>query len=59
MIEYPLAGSSWGEEEKEAIMRVIDSGNYTMGEQVRRFEEDFAAFVGKRYAVMALSLIHI
>lgn len=55
MIEYPLAGNSWGEEEKEAIMRVIDSGNYTMGEQVRRFEEDFAAFVGKRYAVMANS----
>lgn len=55
MTEYPLASSSWGDEEKEAIMQVIESGNYTMGEHVRRFEEAFAAFAGKRFAVMANS----
>lgn len=55
MIEYPLASSSWDEEEKKAIMQVIDSGNFTMGDHVRQFEKDFAKFVGKRFAVMANS----
>lgn len=47
----PLASSTWGPEEREAINEVIESGQFTMGERTRRFEEAFAAYIGTRYAV--------
>lgn len=52
---YPLATSSWGEEEIAAMQRVIASGMFTMGERVGEFERAFAAFVGSRYCVMVNS----
>jgi CDP-6-deoxy-D-xylo-4-hexulose-3-dehydrase len=52
---YPLAASTWGEEERRAILAVLDSGHTTMGPFVRRFEEAFAAMFGARYAVMVNS----
>lgn len=36
---------------QEAINRVLDSAHYVGGEWVERFEEEFAAYVGARYAV--------
>lgn len=54
-IPYELAASSWDEEEIDAIKRVIASDRYTMGENVARFEEEFADYFGKRYAVMVNS----
>ncbi len=35
--------------------RVIHSGNFTMGEEVKKFEEEFAAYIGTRFAVMVNS----
>jgi CDP-4-dehydro-6-deoxyglucose reductase, E1 len=55
VISYPLAGDSWGKEELDAIQRVVASGRFTMGEQVRQFERAFAAKVGSRHAVMVNS----
>ena len=52
---FPLATTTWGEEELAAMQRVIASGRFTMGESVQRFEQDFAAFIGSRYAVMVNS----
>ena len=52
---YPLSSTSWGQEELEAIARVMRSGRFTMGEQVRRFEEAFAAKFGMKHAVMVNS----
>lgn len=52
---FPTAYSCWGEEEHEAIRRVIASGNFTMGEEVERFEEEFARFHGVKHAVMVNS----
>lgn len=52
---YELAIDTWGEEEIGAIRRVIDNGRYTMGDNVRRFEEAFAAAFGSSYAVMVNS----
>jgi CDP-6-deoxy-D-xylo-4-hexulose-3-dehydrase len=49
---YDLASSSWGPEEIAAMHRVIDSGQFTMGEQVRRFEEAFAQKFGVKHALM-------
>lgn len=52
---YSLASSSWGPEEIKAIQRVVDSGMYTMGENVKAFEREFAKYFGTKYAVMVNS----
>ena len=52
MKPYPLASTTWGEDEISAIQEVIESGRFTMGEQVSLFEKEFAAYIGSKYAVM-------
>lgn len=54
-MKYELASSSWGTEEIEAIKRVMESGFYTFGKNVRQFEEDFARFTDHKYSVMVNS----
>ncbi len=49
---YDLASSSWGREEIDAAKSVIESGRYTMGEHVQRFEDAFRARFGVRHALM-------
>ncbi|WP_112874522.1 DegT/DnrJ/EryC1/StrS family aminotransferase [Paracoccus endophyticus] len=52
---YPLASTTWADAEYAALDRVIRSGRFTMGPEVRAFEQAFAAWSGSRYAVMASS----
>ncbi|MFC4161769.1 DegT/DnrJ/EryC1/StrS family aminotransferase [Chitinimonas lacunae] len=52
---YQLASTTWDEAEYAAMQSVIESGMFTMGERVARFEREFAAYAGSRYAVMASS----
>lgn len=52
---FPLATSTWDEFEYGALQRVIASGRFTMGPEVRAFEQEFADFFGSRYAVMVNS----
>lgn len=54
-MKYKLASDTWGKEEIAAIHRVIASGRYTMGEEVKKFENQFASFFGSKYAVMTNS----
>lgn len=54
-IKYSLASSTWDEKELSAIQRVIDSGNYSMGSEVAKFEQEFAKFTGSKYCVMVNS----
>lgn len=54
-MKYRLASDTWGQEEIAAIHRVIKSGRYTMGEEVKKFENKFADFFGSKYAVMTNS----
>ncbi len=54
-LAYPLTFSTFGHEEKQAMLRVIDSGMFTMGREVKGFEEEFARFLGRRYGVMVNS----
>src|SRR3954463_4528027 len=49
---YELSSTSWGSEELDALQRVIRSGRFTMGQQVRLFEEAFAAKFGMKHAIM-------
>jgi CDP-6-deoxy-D-xylo-4-hexulose-3-dehydrase len=52
---YELAVSTWGREEIEAIQRVIASNRYTIGPNVAAFEDAFAAYHNRKYAVMVNS----
>ena len=55
MYKYPLASSSWGLEEIEALQDVIKSGKYSMGERVNLFESQFAKYFGSKFAIMCNS----
>ena len=52
---FPLATATWGQEEQDAMQRVIASGMFTMGENVKAFERDFAKYVGSQHCVMVNS----
>lgn len=47
----PLSSDTWGAEEKAAIQRVVDGGQYTMGAETQAFEQAYAKFCGTRYCV--------
>ncbi len=55
MSNYPLATKTWDDKELQAIQSVIDRGNYTMGDSVKQFEQDFAKFINRKYCVMVSS----
>lgn len=55
MYRFPLAASSWDENELDALHIVIASGHYSMGQKVAEFERRFAMKFGAKYAVMANS----
>jgi dTDP-4-amino-4,6-dideoxygalactose transaminase len=54
-MKYPLSVSTWDDLEIAAIQNVVSSGNFTMGENVKEFENKFAEFVGSKYCVMVNS----
>ena len=52
---YPLATSSWDQAEFDALDRVIKSDMFSMGPEVRAYEEEFAALFGSKFSVMVNS----
>jgi perosamine synthetase len=44
-----------GDEEKAAVLQVLDSGQLAQGPRVKEFEERFAAWSGRKYAVATTS----
>ncbi len=48
---YPTAFSLWGEEEHEAIRRVVASGRFTMGPETEAFEAELAEHNHRKHAV--------
>jgi CDP-6-deoxy-D-xylo-4-hexulose-3-dehydrase len=55
VVSYPLATDSWDEAELGAIERVVRSRQFTMGHEVRAFEEDAASWFGSKHALMVNS----
>jgi CDP-4-dehydro-6-deoxyglucose reductase, E1 len=49
---YPLASTTWDSEEVTAATRLLQSNQLTMGAEVRKFEEEFARYIGTKYAIM-------
>ncbi len=47
----PFALPSLGEEEEQAVLRVLRSGWLTTGKEAKAFEQEFADYVGARYAL--------
>jgi len=60
----PLFDTDIGQEELDAVTRVLRSGWLTMGEEIKAFEQEFAAYIGIKHAIMvsncstALHLAH-
>lgn len=54
-IRYPLSNDTWGQEEYDAIERVLKSKRFTMGENVMAAEKAAAAYFGTKYAIMTSS----
>lgn len=54
-MSYKLAASSWGQEELNAIQRVINSEQFSMSSEVAAFEKEFAAWHNLKYGVMVNS----
>ncbi len=51
----PIAKPMVGEEEKRAVLEVLDSGMLAMGEYVEKFERAFASYIGVKHALSTTS----
>jgi len=51
----PIARPLIDEDEKEAVLEVLDSGHIAQGPKVREFEERFAELCGVKYAIATTS----
>lgn len=54
-MNYKLSDNTWDINEIAAINRVIESNMFSMGKEVKHFEELFAQKVGSKFAVMSNS----
>lgn len=50
-VHIPIAKPLLGEEEKRAVLSVLDSGMIAQGKKVAEFEQAFAKFVGVHHAI--------
>ncbi|MCV2222702.1 aminotransferase [Pseudomonas sp. CFBP13508] len=50
-LDLKKVNQAYGSELKEACSRVIDSGWYIGGQELTKFEQEFAAFCGAKYCV--------
>lgn len=55
MFNIPITKPDLGQEEKQLISQVIESGWVSQGPKVAEFEEIFARYVGARHAVATTS----
>ena len=55
MFTYPLASNTWDELEYRAILKILSTDRFTMGDYVEQFEADYANWAGSKYAVFCNS----
>ncbi len=51
----PIAKPNFGEEEKRAVLEVLESGILAQGPRVKAFEQAFAAYVGRKHGVAVVN----
>ena len=51
----PIAKPMIGDEEKQAVLEVLDSGILAQGPRVKAFEDGFAALCGVKHAIATSS----
>lgn len=51
IMNVPFSRPSIGQEEKDAVLKVLESGWLTTGDVTHKFENEFAAFVGSKFAL--------
>ena len=51
----PISKPWLGQEEKDAVMKVLDSGIIASGPKVKEFEKNFATYIGTTHALMTSS----
>ena len=54
-MKIPLAKPYASDEDLEAVRRVMASGQYIHGSETKQFENEFASFIGTKYAVATSS----
>jgi CDP-6-deoxy-D-xylo-4-hexulose-3-dehydrase len=54
-MRVPLASSGLRKSDIDAVMRVLDSGNLTMGKEVKNFESKMSKYLGVKHFVMVNS----
>jgi CDP-6-deoxy-D-xylo-4-hexulose-3-dehydrase len=54
-MRVPLASSGLRESDIESVIKVLQSGNLTMGAEVKRFEDKMSAYLGTAHFVMVNS----
>ena len=55
MFKYPLTFNSINHKEKRSVNKILNSGVFTMGKYVEKFEKKFASWTGSKYSVMVNS----
>ena len=53
--KYKLAVSTWGDEEKIAMKKVIEEDSYTMGKRVKQYEKMYSEYLDSKFSVMVNS----
>jgi len=51
IVDFKREIQETGEETKEAVNRVLDSGWYILGNEVKNFEKEFSDYIGTKYGV--------
>lgn len=51
----PIANPEITEEDKQAVLKVLESGMLASGPEVKQFEEEFADYIGAEYAIATTS----
>lgn len=54
-MRVPLASSGLRDSDIEVVMKVLKSGNLTMGEEVKKFERKMASYLGVKHFIMVNS----
>jgi len=50
-LKFPIARPVISEDEQKAVLEVLTSGILTQGENVKRFEKEFAEYIGVKHAI--------